>query len=253
MAKEQHKKSEQYDRLKEFEGSKYSGMKVGASHRWKYDEGEWRERKVTPDEWEVYYETTKRRSAWAPEGTGAPVGTEYNWLIIAHQRVDKLDANSYRTCLDGKKFKVAHKRASMDAWNIAEKSQRKRVIRFLEQVVSELRQADEYAEVPFTVGEKDRIYGLNHRTRKELYDMAIEQEIPNRSKMSWKELLEAIKGVMDGLSEEKPRKSARSKSRKALVQEAGKQNIRGRSTMKKDELIRALGRRKHRERESTAG
>lgn len=102
MALEEKKSVDKFNQLKEFEGSRYSGMKVGATHRWYYDRAEWRERKVTPDEWNIYYETTKRRAAKAPEGSGAPLGTAYNWLIVAHQRVDKLDANSYMTRLDGK-------------------------------------------------------------------------------------------------------------------------------------------------------
>jgi hypothetical protein len=153
---------EKYNRLKDFEGSQYSGMKVGASHKWYYDQGEWRERKITPEEWDVYYQTTKRRAGKAPEGTGAPVGTEYNWLIVAHQRVDKLDANSYLTQLEGKKFKVAHKRSGKGKWSTTEKTQRKKVIQFLEQVIHDLKKADEKEEVPYTVGDKPRIYGLEH-------------------------------------------------------------------------------------------
>ena len=89
-----------YDRLKRHEGQYYSGMAVGRTHRWNYDQGEWRERKLTPDEWEIAYQTTKRRAAKAPEKSGVPVGTEYNWLIVAHQRVEKCDANSYMTWLE---------------------------------------------------------------------------------------------------------------------------------------------------------
>lgn len=50
--------------------------------------------KKTPEEWDVFYETKKTRAGNAPEGSGSPVGTGYNWLIVAHQRVDKLDANN---------------------------------------------------------------------------------------------------------------------------------------------------------------
>lgn len=50
--------------------------------------------------------TKKSRAGKAPEGSGAPVGTGYNWLIVAHQRVDKLDANNYMTNLDGRKFRA---------------------------------------------------------------------------------------------------------------------------------------------------
>jgi hypothetical protein len=32
-----------YDEFKEFEGRKYTGMKIGRSDRWYYDQGEWKE------------------------------------------------------------------------------------------------------------------------------------------------------------------------------------------------------------------
>lgn len=186
-------KARNYDRYKEHKGAQYSGMKVGASHKWYYDQGEWRERKLTPEEWNIYYQTTKRRAGKAPAESGVPVGTEYNWLIVAHQRVDKLDANSYMTCMEGKKFKVAHKRVGKDAWNVSEKAQRKKVIAYLEQIIEELREADEHEQLPWTVGEEDRIYGLEHWNKTELNKMAGELEIPNRSKMKRGDLLAAIK------------------------------------------------------------
>src|SRR5262247_3288064 len=95
-----------YDDFKEFEGRKYTGMKVGRSHKWYYDQGEWKEKKITPDKWEFTYAVKKRRAGKAPEGSGVPVGTEYHWYIIAHQNVCKLDANNYSTAMTGVKFKV---------------------------------------------------------------------------------------------------------------------------------------------------
>jgi hypothetical protein len=65
-------------------------MKVGGTHKWYYDRGEWKERKITPDEWSIYYGTRKRRAGKAPERSGTPVGTRYNWLIVSHRMV--LDA-----------------------------------------------------------------------------------------------------------------------------------------------------------------
>src|SRR4051812_1977664 len=32
-----------YDEFKEFDGRRYTGMKVGRSHKWYYDKGEWKE------------------------------------------------------------------------------------------------------------------------------------------------------------------------------------------------------------------
>lgn len=34
-----------YNEYKEFQGRKYTGMKVGRSHKWYYDKGEWKEKK----------------------------------------------------------------------------------------------------------------------------------------------------------------------------------------------------------------
>ena len=93
--------SKGYNEYKEFEGRKYNGMKVGGTHQWNYERGEWREKKTAPDKWEFTYATNKRRAWNAPEGSGVPVGTEYHWYILAHQNVRKLDANSYTTSMTG--------------------------------------------------------------------------------------------------------------------------------------------------------
>src|SRR5699024_10624162 len=112
-----------------------------------------------------FYQTKKRRAGKAPEGSGAPVGTGYNWLIVAHQRVDKEDANTYMTRLEGEKFKVAHLRAKKGKWNVSEKKQRKKVIEYLEEVISDIKEADEDEEIPFSVDGEDRIYGLKLKTK----------------------------------------------------------------------------------------
>lgn len=127
-----------YDEFKEFEGKKYTGMKVGRRHKWIYDQGEWKEMKVTPDTWEFDYAVTKRRAGKAPEGSGVPVGTEYHWYIAAHQNVKKLNANDYTTSMSGLKFKVAHKRADNEKWSASERAQRKRLIKFLQELIREL-------------------------------------------------------------------------------------------------------------------
>lgn len=198
------KKDKKYNKLKKYKGKRYSGMKVGGRHKWYYDKGEWKERKKTPEEWEIFYQTKKRRAGKAPKGSGAPVGTGYNWLVVAHQRVDKLDANSYMTRLDGRKFKVAHLRAKKGKWNVSEKKQRKKVIEFLEKIISDIKEADENEEVPYSVDGEERIYGLKLKTKAELYDIAAERDISGRSKLKRDELLEAI--IKDREQEEKEEK-----------------------------------------------
>lgn len=144
-AKQQTKKKEAkkdlsatYNQYKEFEGHQYTGMKVGRSHRWYYDKGQWKETKITPDLWEIEYAVVKRRKGKAPEGSGVPVGTEYHWYIMAHQHVRKLDANSYTTSLTGLKYKLAHRRAEKDKWNVTARTQRKRLIKVLQDLIAQL-------------------------------------------------------------------------------------------------------------------
>ena len=106
-----------YNEFKEHEGQRYTGMKIGRSHKWHYDQGEWKETKITPDLWQIGYAVTKRRAGRAPEGSGVPVGTEYHWYVLAHQNVAKQSANDYTTSLTGLKFKIAHKRAGSEKWS----------------------------------------------------------------------------------------------------------------------------------------
>src|SRR5438552_3494238 len=127
-----------YNQVKEFQGQRYTGMKIGRSHKWYYEKGEWKEKKITPDEWQIEYAVKKRRAGKAPEGSGVPVGTEYHWYILADQTVTKLNANDYSTSLIGHKFKVAHKRADNDEWSASENAQRKRVIKLLRDMIAKL-------------------------------------------------------------------------------------------------------------------
>lgn len=137
--KEARSRGASYNRFKEFEGQQYTGMKIGRSHKWHYDQGEWKETKITPDLWEISYAVTKRRAGHAPEGSGVPVGTEYHWYIMAHQNVKKLNANDYTTSMTGIKYKLAHKRANKDKWSATAKTQRKHLIKLLEETIAELK------------------------------------------------------------------------------------------------------------------
>lgn len=76
-----------YNALKSHNGQYYSGMAIGGSHTWNYQPGVWKETKQEPDLWEIDYKTNKVRNHKAPAGSGAPVGTEYHWYIVAHQYV----------------------------------------------------------------------------------------------------------------------------------------------------------------------
>lgn len=131
-----------YDEFKMYEGQRYTGMKIGRTHSWNYDPGRWKEKKITPDLWQINYAVTKRRAGRAPEGSGVPVGTEYHWYILAHQNVEKLNANDYTTSLAGLKFKIAHRRADSEKWSTTPKTQRKRMIRFLRDVIEDLEKGE---------------------------------------------------------------------------------------------------------------
>lgn len=137
-AKKKRPTAEGYNAFKAFAGKQYTGMKVGRSHKWYYDKGEWRETKITPEIWEIHYEVTKRRAGHAPKGSGIPVDTEYHWYIMAHQDVCKLNADDYTTEMTGIKLKLAHKRASNQKWSASVKAQRKKLVKFLKDYVNKL-------------------------------------------------------------------------------------------------------------------
>jgi hypothetical protein len=131
--------SKSYNQFKEFQGKNYTGMRVGRTHKWYYDKGEWKEKKMTPDKWQFSYNVTKRRAGNAPEGSGVPVGTEYHWYILADQNVKKLDANNYTTSMIGLKYKLAHKRAERNNWSLSDNAQRKRLIEILEALIENIK------------------------------------------------------------------------------------------------------------------
>ena len=130
--------SASYNKIKMFNGRQYTGMSIGRSHKWYYDKGEWKEKKVTPDLWEIHYAVTKRRAGKAPEGSGAAIGTGYHWYILAHQKVIKLNADDYTTELSGLKFKLAHKRAVKGSWSSSATAQRKQLVKFLKEMIKQL-------------------------------------------------------------------------------------------------------------------
>ena len=106
-----------FDDLKKFNGQVYSGMAVGGSHVWQYPLGIWREQKLAPDRWSFSFVADKRRERAAPAGSGARCGTEYHWFILAHQKVRKLDKDTYATVMEGVKYKVAHRRPHWRHWS----------------------------------------------------------------------------------------------------------------------------------------
>jgi hypothetical protein len=160
-ASSQREATVSYDAFKEYEGRRYTGMRIGRGHTWRYDPGNWKETKITPDLWQIRYDVTKRRAGRAPEGSGVPVGTDYHWYIVGHQYVCKLNANDYTTSLTGLKFKVAHKRAEAGTWSATPATQRKRMITFLRQVIDELEHPSTTAldESPATTNSSARSSG----------------------------------------------------------------------------------------------
>ena len=131
-----------FDDLKTFRGQVYSGMSVGGMHLWEYPLGVWEECKVAPDHWVFTFKSDKKRARKAPEGSGALPGTEYHWFILAHQRVKKLDADTYATVMEGVKYKVAHKRPHWRHWSTDypdNEPEREILIRILEEQLFELK------------------------------------------------------------------------------------------------------------------
>src|SRR3954469_18864234 len=128
-----------YNQFKVYQGKQYTGMTIGRSHKWYYDKGIWIDKKITPEKWLINFEVEKRRAGKAPEGSGVPVGTEYHWYILAHQNVKKLNANDYSTTLTGLKFKLAHKRFDKEKWSTTAKTQKKRLIKLMEEFIDQLK------------------------------------------------------------------------------------------------------------------
>jgi hypothetical protein len=174
-----------YNEFKEFEGQRYTGMQIGRSHKWYYDQGEWKEKKITPDLWQISYAVTKRRAGRAPEGSGVPVGTEYHWYVLAHQNVQKLNANDYTTSLSGLKFKIAHKRADNEKWSATPKTRRRRMIRFLQDVIKDLEQQDEEVAAPAKSAAKAPKRAAKKTTRR----TAAKKRTPGKTAKSARKLL----------------------------------------------------------------
>ena len=142
-----------YNEVKRYHGQQYTGMKIGRTHKWYYDQGEWKEKKVTPDLWQFTYEVTKRRAGRAPEGSGVPVGTEYDWYIAAHQNVSKLNANDYSTSMVGLKYKVAHKRADSEKWSASDAARRRRLVKFLRELIDSIEKGEDTGAIAPTMQE----------------------------------------------------------------------------------------------------
>ena len=141
-----------YDRLKtSASGQKYSGMPIGAEHHWLYPDGVWNEQKLGPDRWRFSFHATKRREHSAPVGSGAGVGTQYHWYVLGHQRVKKVDQDSYETFMEGLKYKVGHKRPHWQRWSNEypeQASEKAKLTAILSKALRELQAPSSLAEVP---------------------------------------------------------------------------------------------------------
>jgi hypothetical protein len=130
-----------YGDAKEFHGKQYHGMRVGGVHRWDYPDGVWEEQKLDTGRWKVAFRSLKRRRSKAPRGSGAGVGSGYHWLIVAHQWVRKLDANTYSTVMEGHKYLVSFKKPDWGKWNTQfrnQKGARAKTIKCLQDAVARL-------------------------------------------------------------------------------------------------------------------
>lgn len=135
-----------FDDAKAFQGRAYSGMRVGGAHSWQYPDGRWHERKVAPDRWDFRFESTKRRRHGAPEGSGAEPGSMYHWYVLAHQRVRKIDQDTYATFMEGTKWKLGHRRPHWRKWSSEypeQPSARRKLIEVLEATLAQLRDEED--------------------------------------------------------------------------------------------------------------
>jgi len=131
-----------YDLLKIHDKKIYTGMKVGSSHSWNYDNGKWFETKITPDKWDVSFDSLKTRITPAPAKTGATRKTKFHWYIIADQIATKIDENSYMTSMKGVKYKIGHKRPDWRTFSYNYPNQityKEQVIQILEDTLKKLK------------------------------------------------------------------------------------------------------------------
>lgn len=131
-----------YDELKIYDEKIYTGMKVGGSHSWTYNNGKWFETKITPDKWTISFDSLKTRVTPAPRNSGATRKTKYHWYIIADQIATKINENSYMTSMKGVKFKIGHKRPQWRTFSYNYPNQltyKERVIKILEDTLQKLK------------------------------------------------------------------------------------------------------------------
>jgi len=131
-----------YDSLKKFNDHVYSGMRIGGSHKWDYNNAKWFETKIAPDVWQFSFHSVKTRIHNAPINTGAKVQTKYHWYIIGDQIASKLDNNSYKTDMKGLKYKIGHKRPNWRSFSYEypeQESYKERVIKILEETLNKLK------------------------------------------------------------------------------------------------------------------
>jgi len=154
-----------YDDLKEFHGDTYRGMAVGGQHAWIYPNGLWREEKVAPDRWDFTFVSMKERERSAPVGSGVPVGTQYHWYILAHQRVRKIDADSYTTFMSGVKYKIAHKKPYWRKWSSEcpdQPSEREKLIAILQAAIDEVHNGESSSTERVASGLLPELHLLEH-------------------------------------------------------------------------------------------
>jgi len=135
-----------FNDIKEFQGKQYSGMRIGGSHIWDYNNAVWEETKITPDLWQIKFGAIKGRKVAAPEGSGVPLNTAYHWFIMADQRVIKINKDSYQTLMEGAKFKIGHKRPYWKNMSYAypgQLSYRQRIIKILHETLDRLEKDEE--------------------------------------------------------------------------------------------------------------
>ncbi len=134
-----------FDDLKVHNGKQYSGMAVGSSHQWNYPNGVWEETKIDADRWQFKFTAIKGRKVASPENSGAPINTGYHWLIIADQRVIKINKDEYQTIMEGSKFKMGHRRAHWKNWSYAypgQQTYRQKLIQILEETLLKLQEEE---------------------------------------------------------------------------------------------------------------
>ena len=137
-----------YDAFKDYEGRRYTGMKIGRGHKWRYDEGDWIEKKLRLKNGRSGSRPSSADAATHPRARAfrrAPSTTGTCWPIRARASSTRTPT---RPTWSATNSELAHKRADKGTWSASEKARRAHLIKILKQMIADLESGAASAGAP---------------------------------------------------------------------------------------------------------